>query len=135
MTTQNVHQWRRGSTLLELIVATALLGVVFATVAPVFSWLAAERRAADQTQLASLEVANVMERLAQTPWETLSDVSTKNIALSESARKHLDEARLTVRVVEETGPPAAKRVNVELTWRNRADQFVAPMRLTAWVFK
>ena len=59
---------RRGMTLLELVVAGALLGTLLVVCLQLLAATAAQRRAADQRQLAVLEVGNVMERLAARPW-------------------------------------------------------------------
>ena len=123
---------RRGSSIVEMIAAGVLLGVIFVTMVPVLSWAGAQRQSAEQRQWALQEVANLMERVSLQPWESLSEKTLSQLPLSEECRKRLRDANLAIRVVEEDPVPASKRVVLELRWKDRTGQTVSPIRLTAW---
>ena len=97
---------RRGMTLLELAVAGTLLGTLLVVCLQLLQATAAQRRAADQRQLALLEVGNVLERLAARPWADLTPESA-----SPRARKPFGLARQSAarRGVEDRGDRALGR--------------------------
>ena len=121
---------RRGFTLIELIVAGALLLAAMAISAQFLGWLAAERRAADRRRAAIQEAAIVLERLAARPWAELTPESARALRLSEPARRALPGGELAVDVSERDG---LKRIAVAVRWRGRSGGPEAPARLTAWV--
>ncbi len=67
-------------TLLELAVAGALLGTLLVVCLQLLQATAAQRRLADQRQLALLEVGNVLERLAARPWSDLETGEKTTVA-------------------------------------------------------
>ena len=120
---------------MEVIVSAVLLSAVMVTTVPLLGWVAAERQAADRRQFAQLEAANVMEQISLEDWNAITQQSLERIKLSEHAASYLKEARLKFRVDQLPGPPVAKRITIELDWKNRADQYVSPVRLTAFRYK
>jgi hypothetical protein len=134
--TERPPRRRRGFTVFELAMAVFLLAVAMSVTVQLLGSIAAERRAVGRRELASREVANLMERLTARPWSRLSDEGVKDAGISESGRDALPGAELTVRVDEARGGPdlPGKRVSVSLRWRNRAGEFDAPVRLTTWVY-
>jgi prepilin-type N-terminal cleavage/methylation domain-containing protein len=132
MTIRSRH---RGFTLVELLAAAAMVGVVLAVMVPVIGWAAAERRAVARRERAMLEAANVLERLAERPWDRITNEDLKRVQLSESASAALPGASLRVEVAEIAGPPEAKRVRVAIRWRDRPGVDAAPVRLSAFVHR
>ena len=126
---------RQGFSIVEMIVSAILLGVVLTTTVPLLGWAAGQRHASRQRQFALNEVANVMEQLTLRSWETVTKQSAREIELSEPARAYLTDGRLTVAVSQPKGGPPAKRITVELSWKNRAGEFVSPASLTAWIYQ
>jgi hypothetical protein len=118
-----------------LLAAAAMVGVVLAVMVPVIGWAAAERRAVARRERAMLEAANLMERLAPRPWETITRDELKGVRLSESAAAALPGAELTIDVAEIARPPAAKRIGVAIRWRERPGVDAAPVRLSAFVHR
>ena len=99
---------RRGMTLLELAVAGALLGTLMVVCLQLLAATAEQRRAADQRQLAILEVENAMERLAARPWAELTPEAVAAPQLSPSIRNRLPGAELKVEVTDAVGRAACQ---------------------------
>lgn len=126
---------RRAFTLVEVIVSSILLATVVVTVAPLLGWVAAERRAAAQRQFAMQEAENLMERITLLDWTELTSDRLAQWDLSSEAAEVLPDRQLTATVEEVPGPPPARRVQIVLTWQNRAGETVSPVRLTSWFFR
>ena len=71
---------RRGTTILELAVAGALIGALLVVCLQLLAATAAGRRAADQQQCAILELDNVMERVVARPWAELTTAALAAVA-------------------------------------------------------
>jgi predicted negative regulator of RcsB-dependent stress response len=126
---------RRGFTVLELSSATVLLVAALVVAVQVLGWIVLERRSAERRQWAAQEVANVMEHLAAQSWDDLSDESAQVVRLSPQVADLLPNAELHAAVTRSEAEPAAKRIAVELKWRNHTGDFDAPVRLTTWVYQ
>jgi len=126
---------RRGMTLLELVVAGALLGTILVVCLQLLAATAEQRRAADQRQLAVLEVENAMERLAARPWDELTPQAVATPQLSPSVRGRLPGAELKVEVTASPAEPLAKRIAILLRWQDRSGQFTQPVRIVTWRWK
>ncbi len=126
---------RRGMTLVEVIVAGVLIGTVMSVALPTLGWIGQQRRASLERQEAIAEVANIMERITVEPWERITTENVRTIKLADDTERQLPEAKLTIAVSSKPPAPDAKRIAVELTWKNRAGRRVAPVRLVAWVYR
>jgi Tfp pilus assembly protein PilE len=126
---------RQGVFLIEVAAALVLLGALAAIVAQTVAWSAAERRASERREIALSEAANAMERLAATDWESLAPEAATEEALSAAAKQMLPGGRITREIQATTGSPPAKRIAVEVQYRNQAGEAEAPVRLTTWVYK
>jgi len=126
---------RAGFTLVELIATTVLLGAVMMSAAPLLGWISVVQRSSMQRQLALQEATNILERMSAQPWETITDETALAVTLSENTRHHLKQPKLTITVTNIETPLPAKRINLSLTWKNHADDFWAPVRLTTWVYQ
>ena len=128
---------RRGMMLLEVMVAGTLLATLLAICVQLLSAAADQRRAADQRQCATEELANLIERIAAKPWGDLTeDLATEEQEkLSPSAENQLPGAELKIEIVLEPDDPDAKRITASLRWQNRNGQYIAPLTLTTWRYK
>ena len=126
---------RRGSLLVEMAIAAAMLSVAMTMTVKVLGYAGQQRRSADQRQRAMLEVANVMERLTALPFDEVT---------AERARRlvHLaGDGRLAARGRAgrggqgvAAGPDrSTKRIAVRLRWKGRSGEWEAPVRLTTWI--
>ena len=126
---------RRGFTLLELVTALVLIGVLMATVVPLMAWTGAIRISNDHRELAVQETANLLERLTTQDWDRITQASADQLQLSEQVISSLPAASLTVEVVPAEIDLPAKRVTVELNWNNREGDSVTPARLMTVVYQ
>ena len=130
---------RRGFTMIEMVAGAAILAVLLAVSMEFFHATALYRRAARQRELATQEVANLMERLAAIPWQDLTPEKGGQVRLSDAARRALPGAKLTIEVSspadERAGEPPAKRIAVALAWEDQSRRLGRPMRLSAWRYR
>jgi Tfp pilus assembly protein PilE len=127
----------RGSMLLETAVACVLLAALAGVCLKSFAAAAAQRLAIDQRQIALREASNLMEKITAMPWDEIDKTADKTYAesLQKSLPKELDGAEISVEVVPAAGEPAAKRLAVSLRWKDKDNQWVAPVRLTVWRYR
>jgi prepilin-type N-terminal cleavage/methylation domain-containing protein len=123
---------RRGFNLLEMLAAVVVMTALLLILAQFLGTVAQQRRRAARRLLAVEEAANAMEQVAALAYTELTPDRLQSIRLSEQAQRSLPQAKLTVEVSDEPGPPAGKRIAVELSWTNRAGETGKPVRLTTW---
>jgi prepilin-type N-terminal cleavage/methylation domain-containing protein len=126
---------RRGFNLMEMLAAVVVLTALLVVLAQFLGAVAQQRRVAARRLLAVEEAANAMEQAAALAYAELTPARMQTIQLSQQAQQSLPQAKLTVVVTDEPGPPAGKRIVVELSWQNRAGQTGKPVRLTAWRYE
>lgn len=126
---------RRGFTMLEMVAAAAMLLALLAVSLKFFHATADYRRTVRQREMATQEVANLMERLAAIPWKELTAGKAQRVELSELARRTLPGAKLTIEVIQPADEPAAKRIAVALAWEDASRRLGQPVRLTAWRYR
>jgi len=120
---------------MEIIAAAGLLGVIMLVTVPSLRWVSAGRRDAAQRQLASQELANVMERVLARESSALTPEAVAIEELSAEAKARLPGGELKVTVTASDDSPPAKRVTAELRWNDATGQSMAPIRLTAWKYQ
>jgi hypothetical protein len=126
---------RRGTTIVELIVASAMLGTLLVICLQMAGALAAQQRTVQQRQLATLELANLMERIAARPW---ADVTPQAVAAEQptpAARNRLPDAEVKVEVTTPAAEPDAKRIAASIRWKDRSGGFLPPVTLTTWKYQ
>jgi Tfp pilus assembly protein PilE len=124
---------RRGLLLMEILAAVALLGVVLAIGVPMLASVAVIRTEAGCRQQAQLEIANLMEQIAQRhrQGETVADIAP-TIALSSTATESLPRAKLAAETSAAAGLPDAVEVALKLTWVADSGGTSAPVELHAF---
>ena len=126
---------RRGFTMVEIVAAVVLLATAMSLTVQILGALAAERRAAERRLCAVQEVANLMERVAARPWGEVTPESLKAVSLSPRAQRALPGAELAATVGDASASRGEKRIGLRLRWRDRAGDWTAPVRLTAWIYR
>ena len=123
--------------LLETAVACVLLVALAGVCLKSFAAAAAQRLAIDQRQIALCAAANLMEKLTAIPWDDIDKAADKSFAESsqKALPKELDGAEVEIEAVPATGEPAAKRLAVTIRWQDKDNQWVEPVRLTAWRYR
>jgi hypothetical protein len=127
---------RAAFTVAELVIALMLLGTATAVMLPLMVSAAAQRRAAEQRQLGLLEAENLLDELLARPWHevTLEALSrTARESDPAGASRWLPGLERQVTVIDRP-EDAARLITVQVRWRNRAGDFAAPIRVTAWKF-
>jgi Tfp pilus assembly protein PilV len=128
-------RWARsGTTLMEVSVALVVLSLAMAALVQLAVLSARQRRVSETRRLAIQEVANQAEHVAALAWEATEPDKltawTPSAELSGSA----PTAECVIRVTEDAGPPAGRRVHLEVTWADAAGHPVQPVGLTLWKF-
>jgi len=112
--------------------AVVLLAVVFVAVSQLLAVAGRQRREAQWRRLATLEAANLLERVAARPWDELTTEGLASLTLSEQVTGRLPDPRLRIDTQPSPGPPESKRIRVRLDWINLAGDRGAPVVLVAW---
>jgi prepilin-type N-terminal cleavage/methylation domain-containing protein len=120
---------RRGMTLVEMVIAASLLGVLFGAVGQFLGRWEAARRAAEERVLALRAVENVLERSAAA---VRRQTGVTNVALPADVEARLNAPRLEVSVGSRDESDLSA-VTASLSWRNPQGEQVAPVVLTAWL--
>ncbi len=126
--------WRGGMSLLEIMLAAGLLGILMTVSVQMLRVMGDRQRAAERRAAALQTVQALAETIGNMPWDELSASAADEIAIPEEMRRCLPGAKLRVTVNDENEPVVAKRVMLELRWNNPRGQTSAPLRLTTWAF-
>ncbi len=126
---------RRGSLLLEMSIAAAMLSVAMAMTVKVLGYSGQQRRSAEQRQRALLEAGNLMERITAMPFDEVTAERVRRLSIARTVAESLPGAELAVEVKEERPGPdrSSRRVAVRLRWKGRSGEWEAPVRLTTWI--
>lgn len=131
----NFRNSSRGFTLVELAVASTLVGVLAITFLPMMAWVNKARQQNFERQIALEEVNNILESVTIRDWNSLTSDLLRELQVSDQCRGALKNVDLQIEVVVEPESPASKRVTAALTWETAAGVKAAPMRMTAWVYE
>jgi prepilin-type N-terminal cleavage/methylation domain-containing protein len=125
---------RSAFSLLEVIVAAAILAVILTVAARMLNALGNQQQASQRRALALQTVQALAEQLGNLPWDELTPEAANRTNVPAVSQTHLPGAKLSIAVHEEQEPLSAKRVTVALTWNGPNGQPSGPVRLTTWVF-
>ena len=125
---------RRAFTLLEVIVAAAMLAVLLTTSVQMLRALSIHQRASERRAVALEAAEAVADQVANIPWDQLTAESAKKVTIPKPLDDYLLGAKLSVSLDEEAAPTPSRRLHIDLTWNGPDGQAVAPVRLTSWVF-
>lgn len=125
-------RWRRGSMFVETAIGIALVAIVMVSVAQLVALASKQRREVADSQIATQEVANVLEHIMVMPWDELTTDATSQPKLSEDLASQLADPELTIAIVTTDDDLPTKKIEVALSWTDQASRRVAPVRLVAW---
>lgn len=125
---------RSGYSLVELISAMIVLGIVFTISISILATTAKQRIATEQRQFALQYAATLLERATIKEWAGLTEGPQEIPPATDDAKAMLPGLEANVHVKELTDDGNAKLVAVTVRWTGRAGQVNAPVQLTAWVF-
>jgi type II secretory pathway pseudopilin PulG len=126
---------RRGITLVETLVAAAVLGGLTVVCVKFFAASVAQQEQMRDRSRAVQLAANVMERLAATPWEQLTAENIRRLQDADELRQGLPEATIEIQLAQPSGEPDAKQIVVLVRWPSPPDVLQRPVRLVAWRYR
>ena len=121
---------RRGFSLVEAVVALAVLAIAAVLVAEFATWSLAERGRTDARLEALTAATNVLEEARAKPWDELTPEWAAARKLPAPVAARWSDCKLTVKVVAEADRPRVKRVTAEVAWTD-PKRALAPVALTA----
>jgi hypothetical protein len=124
----------RGATLIEVTVALVVLAAAMLALAQMVALAARQRRLTEARRLAMDEVANQAERVAALPWDKVQPAEFTSWEPSAALTGAIPAVKCLAEVTDEPGPPAARRVRLEVQWTDAAGQPTSPVGLTLWKF-
>jgi Tfp pilus assembly protein PilV len=127
-------QCRRGATLIEATIALVVLTAAMLALAQMVTLSARQRRLTEARRIALQEVANQAERVAVMAWDDAAPDQLTAWEPSAELIAAIPAAECSVAVTDEPGPPAGRRVRLEVRWNDAAGQPVTPAGLTLWKF-
>jgi type II secretory pathway pseudopilin PulG len=128
---------RRGFMMVEMMLATLLVGVLMALAVESVAWTVRARRSVDQRAAAQEEAANQLDQLTSLAWSDLTAERLSSSQLSPEAQAILPESTLDVALYESAAneKPSAKRITVSIGWMDDNGLRGPPARLTAWIYR
>jgi hypothetical protein len=132
---QPTNTGRRGGTIHEAMMATAIASVVLVSVTQLVAMIARKHLAYERRTLATLEAGNVMEQLMSWRWAELTPDKLAALRLSDECRQRLPDARLRVQTTTDGQADGGRRIDVQIDWRNEANRQGEPIRLVAWRYR
>jgi hypothetical protein len=133
--TKRICPIRKGSATIEMIIAVVLATTVLVSVAQLMSRATRQHRVLDRRDLATGEVANIMEDLMSRSWDQVSPEHELKIALSPASREALEDAVLDIKIATVGDDPNVRRISVELSWLAAGQRRCKPICLTAWRYR
>ena len=120
---------RRGFTVTEVVVATAVLAGITVVLAQVATWSLVERVRGAERQEVVESAANVLESARAQSWEQLTPTWAKGQRLPESLQQRLLNGRLVTRLEPDASTPQIKRLTVTIAWDLAEGLPVRPVQL------
>lgn len=126
------YRRRGGFTLMEVLVAAAVIGSLFLVTIPLLSRIRAVRQEAERRMLAGQETANLMEAVAALAQQgELTREALDGLMLS-SAAERLPDAAVDVEMAPAEAPFFGRQITVTVTWTSDAGPPAVATSLTAW---
>ena len=123
---------RRGSMLMEVTLAVALLAAAFVAIAQLLVVASRERHNANARSAAIRAVANTMERVMLSEYHELTAEDPPEFDLTEADKEWLPGGRLEVQIEPAPSDIPQKRIVVQVDWEDAAGRRVRPIRLVGW---
>lgn len=125
---------RSAFSLVELIAALILLGVVFSVSISMLATAARQRRGAEQRQFAIQHATNLLERTMTHSWSELP-VGTQTLAPPPAdIQAILPGLKCEIDVKDLPQAVASKLITVTVRWKDFSGHELAPVHLSAWMY-
>ena len=126
---------RAGLSLLEMMVAGALLATLLTISLKLIGASASQWRAMEQRTLAIQEASTLLERLTARKWSDVTPEAARKVELSAAVSQALPGAELAIDVAQPADDKQAKRIRVEIRWQDVAGRRTRPVGLVAWRYR
>ncbi len=127
------HRRMRGFTILELVVASAMLALLLSLIAQTFGAVERHMRRTEHRAQAMRTLENLMEELLAEPWNRIDAERIAALPLPDDLFHRWPAAKLVGDVDASTDPVPAKRIALTLQTDPGARE--RPVTLTAWIFQ
>lgn len=129
------HTFTSGFTIVEMIGALTIVGIMVSIVVPVFLIVARERHATEQRQFALQHASNLLEQPVTRPWSELEpgELNLPDASADLASLLPKLERKLVVRDVDGSIP--TRQLTISIRWQDRAGQMVAPIQISTFVFR
>lgn len=125
---------QRGSMLLEVMVAIALLAVTVSLCIKTLTAMGRQQMALGQRAYAAELANNLLERLRGHDWPAITPALAAELKLPADAQQRLPAPQLDIQVAERKSPEA-KQMTVIIRWQEGGGRQARPVRLTTWVYR
>jgi len=116
-------------------VAACLAGVLLVVCMQMIAAAGRQERFQDRRRAAFREAANVMERLAAVPLAELTPDRLDAVQQGAQLDERLPGARVEIAATPLQGPPAGKRLEVNVYWGEPSPEAADPVTLVAWRYR
>jgi type II secretory pathway component PulJ len=130
--TDNAVVRRSGTTLLEVIAAGAILGVLLIVCAQMLSRAVVQQQAIAHRRAALQMACNAMERAQAQSWDEVDGARMESIAQAVVEQGMLRNGRVVLVVDQPESMPPSKRIHVTVSWTEGSDEVERKQELTAW---
>ena len=125
---------RKGFTMIESCAAAAILAAALAIAVGLLTSVARQRQGASRHAQAVVIADNLLQRLTSEPFAAITPDRAEEIR-REAVAEIAPDGDLAIHVTDVTGSPAARRIEVDVTWRAGG---TAPYRhhtVATWVYQ
>lgn len=126
---------RRGSLILEVVMASVILGTLLVLSVNVLTWTLRERASGDRRAMALQEAANVLEETTNLDWAAITEERLAEFQLSPEFVTASPASRLRVSLRQPADDPTAKQITVVVESPTVDDAWEPLARLTAWSYR
>ncbi len=124
---------RKGFSILEAFVSMILISATVSIAIPALRVINFQRKSIDQRLLATMEVANLGERIAaDNSWHSLTPDRLAQYQSGMLKQLNLKEPQLSVTLIQNKKEPTKRQVRIQLSWKNPYGEWVDPLLLSLW---
>ncbi len=124
---------RKGFSILEAFVSMILISATVSIAIPALRVINLQRNSIDQRLMATMEVANLGERIAaENSWHSLTPDRSAQYQSRMLKQLNLKAPQLSVTLIQNEKEPTKKQVRIQLSWKNPYGEWVDPLLLSLW---
>jgi Tfp pilus assembly protein PilV len=125
---------RYGFTVIESCAAAAVLAAALTVVVSLLISVVRQREGATCHAQAVILADNLLERLTTESYEAITTERAELVRQAANVDDLLPQGDAAMRVSDVTGPPAGKRIEVEVSWRAGSNGPLSRHQVVTWVY-